>query len=50
MHKKFEINAIKFKGSCQSGRKMVAHNSMSDLPLVVDIRTYEVCTYVVVLF
>ena len=33
MHKKFEINRTKIKGSCQSGRKVVTHNSMSDLPL-----------------
>ena len=33
MHKKFEINRTKIKGSCQSGRKMVTHNSKSDLPL-----------------
>ena len=34
MHKKFEINRTKIKGSCQSGRKKVTHNSKSDLPLV----------------
>ena len=33
MHKKFEINRTKNKGSCQSGRKVVTHNSESDLPL-----------------
>ena len=33
MHKKFEINRTKIKGGCQSGRKMVTHNSKSDLPL-----------------
>ena len=33
MHKKFEINQAKIKGSCQSGRKVVTHNSKSDLPL-----------------
>ena len=33
MHKKFEINRTKFKGDCQSGRKVVTHNSKSDLPL-----------------
>ena len=26
MHKKFEINQTKIKGSCQSGRKVVTHN------------------------
>ena len=34
MHKKFEINLTKIKGGCQSGRKVVTHNSKSDLPLV----------------
>ena len=34
MHKKFEINRKKIKGGCQSGRKVVTHNSKSDLPLV----------------
>ena len=34
MHKKFEINWSKIKGGCQSGRKVVAHNSKSDMPLV----------------
>ena len=33
MHKKFEINWTKMKGGCQSGRKVVTHNSKSDLPL-----------------
>ena len=33
MHKKFEINQTKIKGGCQSGRKVVPHNSKSDLPL-----------------
>ena len=37
MHKKFEINQTKIKGGCQSGRKVVvAHDSKSDLPLVID--------------
>ena len=35
MHKNFEINYTKIKGGCQSGRKVVTHNSMSDLPLVL---------------
>ena len=35
MHKKFEINTKKMKGSCQSRRKVVTHNSKSDLPLIV---------------
>ena len=34
MHKKFEINQTKIKDGCQSGRKVVTHNSKSDLPLV----------------
>ena len=38
MHKKFEINQTKIKGGCQSGRKIVTHNSKSDLPLV---RSYQ---------
>ena len=33
MHKKFEINLTKIIGGCQSGRKVVTHNSKSDLPL-----------------
>ena len=33
MHKKFEINQTKIKGGCQSGRKVVPHDSKSDLPL-----------------
>ena len=34
MHKQFEINITKIKGGCRSGRKVVNHNSKSDLPLV----------------
>ena len=37
MHKKFEINPTKFKGGCQSGRKVVTHNSKRDLPLEMTI-------------
>ena len=33
MHKKFEINRVKIKRGCQSGRKVVTYNSKSDLPL-----------------
>ena len=33
MHKKFEINRTKIKGGFQSRRKVVTHNSKSDLPL-----------------
>ena len=34
MHKKFEINRTKLNGGCQLGRKVVTHNSKSDLALV----------------
>ena len=37
MQKKFEINQTKIKGGCQSGRKELAQNSKSDLPLVVTL-------------
>ena len=33
MHKKFQVNRTKIKGGCQSGRKVVRHDSKSDLPL-----------------
>ena len=33
MHNKFEINQTYIKGGCQSGRKVVSHNTKSDLPL-----------------
>ena len=33
MHKKFEINRTKIKGGCQSGKKVVTHDSKSDLHL-----------------
>ena len=29
----FEVNETKIKGSCQWGRKVVPHDSKSDLPL-----------------
>ena len=35
MHKKFELNRTKIKGGYKSGRKVVTHNSKSDLPLVI---------------
>ena len=35
MHKKFEMNRTKIKAGCESGRKVVSHNSKSDLPLYV---------------
>ena len=34
MQKKFEINRTKIKGGCQSGRKVVPHDSKNYLPLV----------------
>ena len=34
MHKKFKINRTKIKGGCQSRRKVVNHDSKSDLPLL----------------
>ena len=34
MQEKFEINWTKIKGGCQSGRKVVTHDSKSDLPQV----------------
>ena len=37
MHKKFEIIQTKIKGGCQSGRKVVTHNSKSDLPLAAQL-------------
>ena len=30
----FEVNQTKIKGDCQSGRKVVPHDSNSDFPLV----------------
>ena len=38
MHKQFEIDQTKIKGGCQSGRKVVTHNSKSDLPLATRSR------------
>ena len=38
---KFEINRTKIKGGCQSGRKMVTHNSNSNLPQAEE--TFEYC-------
>ena len=32
-HVIFEVNQTKIKGGCQSGRKLVPHDSKSDLPL-----------------
>ena len=42
MHKKFEINRTKIKVGCQSGRKVVAHDSKSDLPLTSYICLIEI--------
>ena len=36
MHKKLEINLTKINGGCQSGRKLVTHDSKSDLPLTTN--------------
>ena len=41
MHKKFEIKRTKIKGSCQSGIKVVTHDSKSDLPLAINIYCFE---------
>ena len=38
MHKKFEISQTKIKAGCQSGRKVVLHNSKNVLPLGAVIR------------
>ena len=35
MNKKFEVNQTNIKGSYQSGRKVVPHDSKSDLPLAL---------------
>ena len=47
MYKKFKINRRKIKGGCQSGRKVVTHNSKSDL-FLTDLITRWCClhTYV----
>ena len=37
----FEVNQTKVKGGCQSGRKVVPHDSKSDLPLVVQADRIE---------
>ena len=33
LHKKFKVNHTKIKGGCQSGRKVLPHNSKDHLPL-----------------
>ena len=45
MHKKFEINRTKIKGDCHLGRKMVTHNSKSDLPLAEVYNSTLVLTF-----
>ena len=37
MHKKFEINPTKIKDGYQLGRKVITHNSKSDLPLILEL-------------
>ena len=54
MHKKFEINQTKIKDGCQSGRKVVNHNSKGELPLstftwLTDFLILCMCTYVSVI-
>ena len=34
MHKKFEINGTKIMGGCQSGRKVLTHNSKIYFPFL----------------
>ena len=43
-HAKEEINWTKIKSGCQSGRKVVTHNSKSDLPLNISdkFKTVEI--------
>ena len=41
MLKKFEISQTKIKGGCQLGRKVVIHNSKSDLPLTSEYMCYQ---------
>ena len=41
MHKKFEINWTKIKGGCQSGSKVVPHDSKSYLPLPIIQSIYK---------
>ena len=40
MNKKFEINRTKIKGSSQLGRKVIIHDSKSDLPLGFNLTDY----------
>ena len=41
MHKMFEISQLKVKGGCQLGRKVVHHDSKSDLPLILKFLVYR---------
>ena len=53
MDKKFEINRTKIWGSCQSGRKVVTHDSKSDLSLIEHVnKKIHVCTttFCIILF
>ena len=43
MNKKFEINRTKIKGGCQSARKVVTHDSKSDLSLVKFFSIFAFC-------
>ena len=36
----FDVNQTKIKGGCQLGRKVVPHDSKSDLPQAIDILKY----------
>ena len=45
MHKKFEIDLTKIEGGCQSGRKVVIHNSKSDLTLARDDSNIEINSF-----
>ena len=36
----FKVNWTKIKGGCTSGRKVVPHNSKSDLPLALYVGRY----------
>ena len=45
MHKKFEISCTEIEGGCHLGRKMVTHNSKSDLPLTMQCDTEKIVTF-----
>ena len=50
MQKKFEINQTKIKGGCPSERKVVNHNSKSDLPPTDSLDICWVSTFKIGLF